>query len=89
MATGGRLKEGDKQSGEVNLWDVHTGERKYALPDLTVPVFTAAFSPDGKHLAISGGNELVTYSEDVVQAHGKTVGEIRLVPLDALTTKQP
>ncbi|HLJ91987.1 MAG TPA: hypothetical protein VKU02_02225 [Gemmataceae bacterium] len=89
LATGGRLQEGNKLSGEVNVWDAHTGERKYALPNVNVPVFTVAFSPDGKRLAFSGGNEIVTYSEGVVKAHGKTVGEIRLVPLDSLTTKQP
>jgi WD40 repeat protein len=75
------VKEGDKLSGEVLLWDAQTGELKSAPVSLTVPVSTVRFSPDGKTLALGGG------SEADVQGGGKTAGEIRLYPLESLIAK--
>jgi RNA polymerase sigma factor (sigma-70 family) len=82
FATGGIVREDDKVTGEVILWDAQTGDLKHTLPGLTMPVSTLSFSPDGKTLAVAGGT-----SGDLKDG-GKTAGEIKLFPLESLTTKR-
>jgi RNA polymerase sigma factor (sigma-70 family) len=68
--------EKDKWRSEVLLWDAKTGEQKQVLAtDLTTPVLSLAFSPDGKTLAAAGG-----LLGDVKDG-GKTSGELRLYRL--------
>jgi WD40 repeat protein len=83
FATGGIVRENDKVTGgEVILWDAETGDLKHTLPALSVPVSSLSFSPDGKNLAVAGGT-----SGDLKDG-GKTTGEIKLFPLESLTTKR-
>jgi RNA polymerase sigma factor (sigma-70 family) len=85
FATGGIVREKDKVAGgEVILWDAKTGDLMHTVPDQTMPVSTLSFSPDGKTLAIAGGSG----GEGNLKDGGKTAGEIKLFPLESLTTKR-
>src|SRR5262249_15612214 len=78
LATGGGFEaENGKWQYEVALWDARTGDFKQTLPDLnlTMPVISLAFSPDGQTLAIAGG--LLGEVKD----GAKTSGELKLVRL--------
>jgi len=46
--------------GEVFLWDMNTGRRLHRFPEQEVTGYQAAFSPDGRLLALIGKNEEVT-----------------------------
>ncbi|MCI0379869.1 MAG: WD40 repeat domain-containing protein, partial [Gemmataceae bacterium] len=78
LATGGNFAEekGDKWHVEVILWDTQTGERKRTISDVTVPVLSVAFSPDGRALAVGGG---MTYG---LKEGGKATGAMTLIPLE-------
>ncbi len=65
---GGVEQEKDKWQSDVILWDAKSGEKKETLAaDLTAPVLSLGFSPDGKTLAVASA--------------AKTGGEISLIPL--------
>ena len=44
--------------GIIKIWDVETGQELMDIPDYTASAADAAFSPDGSHLAIVGGDGL-------------------------------
>lgn len=79
IATVQAVNESGKLNVEISLRDARTGKPIRNLPDQTLSVCSLAFSPDGKTLAISLGD---------LHEDGKTVGEIKLFPLESLITEQ-
>ncbi len=77
LATGGGVEqEQGKWRYEIILWDAKTGEMERTLPvELTTPAWSLAFSPDGRTLAVAGGN--LGDAKD----GAKTSGELGLIPL--------
>jgi Tol biopolymer transport system component len=49
----------DKKPGELKVWELATGKTVRALNGHTGPVYSVAFSPDGKTLASGSGDETV------------------------------
>ncbi|MBX9623120.1 MAG: hypothetical protein K2X82_04830, partial [Gemmataceae bacterium] len=78
LATAGGVEEAEgKWRYEVLLWDARTGEPARAPPAaVTVPVYSLAFSPDGKTLAAAGG-----FLGDVKDG-AKSSGELVLLRLE-------
>jgi len=65
---------------EVRLWDVAAGKQIGVRADLKEPIFCIAFSPDGKTLAVGGGDPA---SYRMVEVNGKQElrgsGQVRLL----------
>jgi WD40 repeat protein len=62
LASGSGEPSNDVARGEVQLWDVRTGQHQVALKGNTKPVLSVAFSPDGRWLAagdLSGWAHLI------------------------------
>jgi WD40 repeat protein len=78
MAIGSFRKENDKPIVEVSLRDAKTGELLQAVPELSDGLFSMAFSPDGRSLAIAGGS----YA-DLQTNEGKTTGALTIVRVNA------
>ncbi len=47
------------RSGELQVWDVVTGELRLSLPISNDTIYGASWSPDGKQIAIGGGDSIV------------------------------
>jgi hypothetical protein len=58
LAGAGQVRIDRKQTAQVRLWDVHSGERLRTWKDIG---FTPAFTPDGKALALLGGDGAVRF----------------------------
>jgi WD40 repeat protein len=75
LATGG----GDRNGGELTLWDLSTGKEIASLPGFTGPAYSLAFSADGKRLASGGGESVqvwdVTAHKELASVKG--VGDAR------------
>ena len=60
---GGNPARGDGKPaptpGEVKVWDAKTGQELHTLKGHNVPVFSVAFSPDGKRLASASQDRMV------------------------------
>ncbi len=80
LVTAGRVINNGKKSVNLSLWDAKTGKLERSIPGLTHSVYALAFSPDGKTLAIGTG--------DLVGGIGKTIGELRFIPLESLIAEQ-
>jgi hypothetical protein len=78
MSIGSFRKENDKPIVEVSLRDAKTGEMLQAVPELSDGLFSMAFSPDGRSLAIAGGS----YA-DLQTNEGKTTGALTIVRVNA------
>jgi WD40 repeat protein len=64
------------QPAPVVIWDVRTGKAKQEIrPDGASPVQSAAFSPDGTHLAVAGGNRVIVYAVGTGQQVVSLAGE--------------
>jgi WD40 repeat protein len=85
----GRLLASGDEAGEVRVWDMPGGTRRYVLPALGSEVYALAFSPDGKFLltaATEGGGDINVWEAEtgkpdrVLKGHAKGVFEVSFAP---------
>jgi len=77
LASGGCKVEQKKVVGQIQLWDVETGQPRHSWPSKE-SVSALAFSPDGSVLASGGGGMVSPNPRGVIQLWGARTGQLRL-----------
>lgn len=77
LASGGCEVEQNKVVGQIQLWDVETGQPRYSWPSKE-SVSALAFSPDGSVLASGGGGMVFPNPRGVIQLWDARNGQLKL-----------